>query len=163
MADIVALYTGLKFAKDALQVALNYKIENETRTQIADALDRLGSVQDSLFEVREERIRLQNENDCLRKELADRDEWGAQERKYRVQETSGGAVVYEFTETPKHYACPSCFSNRKIQILQDDRVRRGYFTCPGCKVAYPINVANHRYPISVSRRSRSSYLDNNQW
>ena len=28
--DILALYNGLKFAKDTLQVALNYKIENET-------------------------------------------------------------------------------------------------------------------------------------
>ena len=34
MATVSAAYTGLKFAKDALQIALGYKIETETRTQI---------------------------------------------------------------------------------------------------------------------------------
>ena len=47
-ATIGAAYTGLKFAKDALEVALGYKIETETRTQISAALEKLGAAQDTL-------------------------------------------------------------------------------------------------------------------
>ncbi len=39
IALIAGAYSGLKFAKDALQVALGYKIETETRTQISLALE----------------------------------------------------------------------------------------------------------------------------
>jgi hypothetical protein len=38
--------TALRFAKDALQGALNYKIENAAREQISAALEKLGSAQD---------------------------------------------------------------------------------------------------------------------
>lgn len=135
---ITGAYNGLKFAKDALTVALGYKIENETRTQISAALDKLGSAQDTLFELREELFRLQSENEQLRQQIKARDEWEVQKSRYQLEETTGGAVVYAFTGTPKHYACPSCFSKSTVQILQDRRVMGGVFDCPGCKTAYPI-------------------------
>ena len=136
---ITAAYTGLKFAKDALQTALGYKIENETRVQISAALEKLGTAQDTLFELREELFRLQTENDRLRQELKSHPHSETQKAPYQLQETARGAVVYVSTGPPRHYACPSCFANRTIQILQDRRVVGGVFDCPGCKTAYPVN------------------------
>lgn len=138
IALIGAAYTGLKFAKDSLQVALGYKIEAETRGQITAALEKLGSAQDTLFELREELFRLQTENDGLRQQLKARDDWEVQKAQYKLQETPGGAVVYEAAGPPKHYACPSCFAKGTIQFLQDRRVVGGAFDCPGCKAAYPV-------------------------
>lgn len=80
IATVGAACTGLKFAKDSLQVALGYKIERETRDQITAALEKLGAAQDTLFELREELFRLQSENDRLRQDLAARDEWDAVKR-----------------------------------------------------------------------------------
>jgi hypothetical protein len=137
---ITAAYTGLKFAKDALQTALSYKIENETRAQISAALEKLGSAQDTLFELREELFQLQSENDRLRQELKSRDSWEAQKAGYQLQETSGGAVVYMYSGSPQHYACPSCFAKMTIQILQDRRVVAGVFDCPSCKAVYPVKA-----------------------
>lgn len=139
IALIGTIVGGLKSAKEGLQAVMAYKIESEARTRIADALEKLGSAQDNLFELREELFRLQTENDGLRRELKDHEGWEALAIKYRLQETAGGAVVYEFTEAPKHYACPSCFTKRTIQILQDRRVMSGDFGCPGCKATFPVD------------------------
>jgi hypothetical protein len=150
IATIGAAYTGLKFAKDALQVALGYKIETETRTQISAALEKLGTAQDTLFELREELFRLQGENDHLRQELAARQGWEALKAQYQLHETSGGAVVYESPGPPRHYACPVCFAKNVIQILQDRRAISGVFDCPSCKAEYPVNpqksvlISGHR-------------------
>ena len=82
IAAVGAAYTGLKFAKDALQVALGYKIETTTRAQITAALEKLGAAQDSLFGLREELFYLQSENDRLRQEVAACDEWNAVKAPY---------------------------------------------------------------------------------
>jgi hypothetical protein len=136
---VSAAYTGLKFAKDALQVALGYKIETETRTQITAALEKLGAAQDTLFELREALFSLQGDNDRLRQELAAREKWEAQKAAYHLTKTAGGAVVYASDGPPPHLACPVCFSKNAIQILQDRRVMGGVFDCPGCKAEYPVN------------------------
>jgi hypothetical protein len=139
VALITGAYNGLKFAKDALNAALTCKIENETRRQISAALDKLGSAQHALFELRKDLFRLQSENEQLRQQVKARDEWEIQRSRYQLAETAGGAIVYLFTETPRHYACPSCFSRSTVQILQDRRVMAGVFDCPGCRTVYPIN------------------------
>jgi hypothetical protein len=146
VALIGASYTGLKFAKDALQTILNQKIESRTREQISEALEKLGSAQDTLFELREELFRLQSENDRLRQELKAREGWETQKAGYQLQETPGGAVVYVYSGAPHHYACPSCFAKSTIQILQDRRVVGGAFDCPNCKAVYPVKPSQ---PISI--------------
>jgi hypothetical protein len=136
---IGAAYSGLKFAKDALQVALGYRIEAEVRAQISAALEKLGAAQDTLFELREELFRLQGDNDRLRQQLTAHEGWEAQRAVYRLTRTEGGAVVYGSEGPPPHFACPVCFSKKSIQILQDRRVLAGVYDCPGCKAEYPVN------------------------
>jgi hypothetical protein len=143
IALIAGAYSGLKFAKDALQVALGYKIETETRTQISLALEKLSTAQDTLFELREELFRLQSENEQLRGELKAQQDWQVEKAKYQLQQTVGGAVVYAYSGTPKHFACPSCFTTGAIQILQDRRVISGAFEMPGCKTLYPVHSRQH--------------------
>lgn len=148
---VSAAYTGLKFAKDALQVALGYKIEAETRTQITAALEKLGAAQDTLFELREELFRLQGDNDRLRQQLAAREKWEAQKAAYRLETAVGGAVVYLSDGPPQHFACPVCFSKNTIQILQDRRVMSGVFDCPSCKAQYPVNPVREMAMPEVQR------------
>jgi hypothetical protein len=150
IASIGAAYTGLKFAKDALQTALGLKIEAETRAKITASLEKLGEAQDTLFALREELFRLQSENDHLRQDIAARDEWNAVKTQYRLSEIAGGAVVYESSGPPKHYACPACFASRTVQILQNRRVASGNFECPGCKTAYAVNP-RQSLPIRAAR------------
>ena len=141
IATIGAAYTGLKFAKDALQVALGYKIETETRTQITAALEKLGGAQDTLFELREDLFRLQEENAQLRRDVAARDEWEIQKARYTLTQTAGAALVYACAGPPQHFACPLCFASKAIQILQDVHDQRGTFHCPNCKTYYQTGMS----------------------
>ncbi|MDO9272209.1 MAG: hypothetical protein Q7T94_04230 [Rugosibacter sp.] len=141
IALVGAAYNGLKFAKDALKLSLDLKVENESHAQIHVALDKLGTVQDSLFEMREELFRLQAENEELRRELKGHEDWASSKAQYELQKTPGGAVVYRFLGQPEHYACPSCFAQGTIQILQDRRVMSGTFECSGCKTQFLVKPA----------------------
>ena len=136
--SIAAAYNSLKFAKDALKVSLKYKIEIEAREKVLAALEKLGDLQDTIFELQRDRAEQQTEIERLHDELNKRNDWEATKVKYDLEQTVGGAVVYTFTGLPKHYACPSCFSKNIIQILQDQRNAGGTFGCPGCKAAFPV-------------------------
>ena len=150
LAAIGAAYTGLKFAKDTLQVVLASKVDAETRTKIADALERLGTTQDTLFEVREELFRLQSENERLRNDLKARDDWESRKAQYPITPTAGGAIVRVSTGEQRHFVCPSCFETyHEPQPLQDRRVAAGLFDCPRCKTAYPVGIQSMAVPTVV--------------
>jgi hypothetical protein len=55
---------------------------------------------------------------------------------YELTELEGGAVVYAFTGFPKHYACPYCFEQGIMQVLQYRRIGSGAFECLGCKTSF---------------------------
>ena len=57
---------------------------------------------------------------------------------YELTEMEGGAVVYVFTGFPKHYVCPYCFEQARIQVLQYRRIGTGSFACLGCKASFPL-------------------------
>jgi hypothetical protein len=137
-ALVTAAITGIRFIKDSLEVALGYKIENESSAKINEALKQVGAIQDTLFELREELFRLQSENQGLRGQLKAKEGWESQKSQYSLEETAGGGIVYAFQGTPKHYACPSCFTKETIQILQDKNVMGGQFACPGCEAEYRV-------------------------
>jgi hypothetical protein len=137
-ASIMAAYEGLKAGKEILGGLLQTKIEKEVRDKISEVQKKLGEAQDTLFGLREELFRLQSENDALRKQISEHENWEGQLAQYSLTNTSGGAVVYASKGTPTHYACPNCITERKIQILQDLGPYSGGFVCPGCKHIFRI-------------------------
>jgi hypothetical protein len=141
--DIASAYTGIKFIKESLSFILNAKIEAATREKISEVLERLGTVQDTLFYLREELSRLQIENFELKEKLNAAEDWKGKLAEYELKETQGGAVVYQFRGNPTHYVCPSCLNKKEIHILQDRRVGSGIFDCPGCSKTFPIKRKNY--------------------
>ena len=151
LASIGAAYTGLKFAKDALQVVLASKVEAETRTKVADALERLGAAQDTLFDLREELFRLQSENERLRNEVKARDDWESLKADFPMTSTPGGAVVRVSAQEPKYFFCPTCFvTHHEPHPLQNRRVASGVWDCPRCKTPYPVGAQSMEVPTAVT-------------
>jgi len=87
---------------------------------------------------REELLRLQRENAEMRQKLQAKEEWNNRKKQYNIVNTEGGAVVYQSTNSPQHYACPRCYEKESIQILQDQDDMAGAFQCPGCKTHFKI-------------------------
>ena len=150
VATIGAAWTALKTATEAGKALLSLKIDTEIRLRISEMLDRLGETQDRLFQVREDLNTLQSDNRELRDKLAESTHWNSRIEQYALVKTEGNAVVYESKSGPKHYACPSCYESRTIQILQDTNTYGGSFVCPKCGKDFPI-----RYPRKPPRRHPS--------
>src|SRR6185436_270418 len=122
-----------------------------SQTRVIAALGEVGKAQDTMFQMREELARLQEDNGDLRAKLKAHDDWDARLAKYRLATTPGAAIVYESTEAPPHYACPNCTNERKIQPLQDQGGESGLFDCPSCKARYRIRVAHYGGPSGPIR------------
>jgi hypothetical protein len=154
--DFSAALTAVSFVKDALQVAVGYKIESESNARVIEAQAQLDGVREKLLEAWDTTTRLVTENEDLRRQIRAHDDWEARLANYPLVETVGAAIVHEFTGTPRHYACPACVSKlREIQPLQGLRAA-GLFICPGCKNQYRIGSP----PPPSPRSARSStYLD----
>jgi hypothetical protein len=143
LASMSAAVSGIKFIKDTLDVAIGYKIENESREKINAALKETWNVLDMLFTAQTQMFELQAENEQLRRQLKAQEDWENRKSQYRLEKTSAGSFVYVFTGEPKHYACPSCFSKESIHILQKFPSKLDHVGCTNCKT---------RYEISNSRR-----------
>jgi len=146
----MAAYNGLKFAKDSLTTLVQGKIEAESQTKILAALEKLGTAQDALFQMRDELFTLQAENLQLQQEIKLHDNWKEQFAGYELVKTEGGAVVYKFKNDPVHFACPSCANNQMLEILQDNRTLSGKFRCTGCEAEYPVNPQKKLPPIQYN-------------
>jgi cell division septum initiation protein DivIVA len=98
-------------------------------------------VQEAFQQLQRENTALRRENAQLRQQLQTAEDWEHRTTQYQRERTEGGAVVYVFTGTPKHYACPHCFSTHALQCLQEQHAASGTFACPGCRASYPIKPA----------------------
>jgi len=141
MGEISAAYTGVKFIKESLTAILNVKIEAAAREKINEALEKVGTVQDTLFYLRDELSRLQAENYELKEKLKAAEDWKARLAEYELKETQGGAIIYLFKGQPRHYICPNCINKKEVQMLQRRKdSMSGDFRCPGCNKDFPIEL-----------------------
>ena len=142
MSAISGAISSAKVLKDVLQALATLKVEKATLARINEALNQVHSVQEALFDSREELFKLQKDNDDLRRKLKEHDDWETSKAKYQILQTLGGAIVYASkTESPNHFARPRCMSKREIQILQDIHVNSGGFERPNCKEIYSVKPA----------------------
>ncbi|WP_286694593.1 hypothetical protein [Spongiibacter sp. UBA1325] len=152
IALISASYEGLKIGKAALQSLFDAKVDSEAKEKIDLVLQKLGDAQDTLFSMREELFRLQEENERLRRQAASMAQWDEIKSRYILQSTEGGAIVYVSTGDPQHYACPSCFNSKELHFLQDRHVMSGEFKCTGCDSTYPVKKERSFSMPSTPRR-----------
>jgi hypothetical protein len=139
--DIAALngvVQAINLTKQLAKAAFDGKVDAEAKAKIGEVLEKLGEVQDGMFNLREDLHRLQVERDDLKKKLDAADSWQQRAAAYKFTQTAGGAVVYISNDEAPHYACPSCFNKKEIHPLQDNRTARGKFRCTGCTAEFPI-------------------------
>jgi len=138
IGSIKLAYDGLKSAKDIFSAFDDLKNEAESIAKVNEAVKQVGLAQDTLFELREELFRLQNENQKLREVSLERENWDKQFSNYELVTTEGGAVVYKSRTGVEHFICPSCVTKRQIHPLQDNQNVSGRFSCPSCSITFPV-------------------------
>jgi hypothetical protein len=154
-ASIIGAYQGLKAAKEILGAAFEAKVDAEAKPKVIEALQKLGDAQDTLFALRDEMFTLQEANNKLKQQLSDAESWQGRSGQYELVKTTGGAIVYKFNGEPEHFACPSCFNSKAVQILQPNRTTSGKYRCTGCTNEFPIEPQKKPVPIQ--------YPGNSEW
>jgi len=74
IASISSAYSAIKAIKEIGSTLLNAKIDAEAKQRVSDFIEKLGSVQDALFYIREELIKVQDENQNLKVKLKNLEE-----------------------------------------------------------------------------------------
>jgi len=146
---ITAAVTGLRFAYDSLKTLAGMKVDTEVLNRILAAQEKVGAVQDALYDMRDELFRLQTENEALKREKTAADAWNTRAAKYELTQTQGGAIVYKFSGAPLHYACPSCWNQHRVEPLQDNRTLSGKYRCTSCKAEYPVDPRGEMPDLNV--------------
>lgn len=140
--EIGMAISGLKAAREMLTAVVDGRNEIATMDRVLDAIRKLGDAQDNLYQLREELLSKQSEVADLKQQLDDRGRWEKESARYHLVRTPGGATVWEAPDPVYHYACPACFGNQRISILQDRRTYDGAFACPvsSCKASFLIKA-----------------------
>ena len=120
-------------------------------------LAKLDELSDSLFLARVRAMdmldvaeQLQADNRELRSRVDKSDRFAARSTQYRLTKFKEGAVAYEFngngdSSIAHHLACPTCFEDERVSILQPEHVGFGttQMACPICKTS--VSVANDHH------------------
>lgn len=154
LSAITSAYTALKAIKDVGTSLLEAKIDKEAEKRVNEAFENIGTVQDTLFYMREDLLRLQEENREL-KEAA-----RVLEEKWSIKE----AMVYK---APSYWLkkgdsedgpfCQKCYdADEKLIRLQGGS--NDYWMCKQCNSHY--TGPNHKVvgPVVVSS-GRKSFWD----
>ena len=142
LVSIGTAYSSLQLIRDSFTLALNAKIDEQTRSKIHAAMEQITKLQDSLFAAQQQLFQLQQENQDLRRQLESSEGWSNRAAQYKLVHTPGSATVYEFQGEPSHYACPACFEQQRVSILQNSgSVYSGAWPCKVCNQSYEVSVA----------------------
>lgn len=141
MFEIGAALSAFSAIKQLGRAVYDSKVDADVKEKAREILDKLGDAQDVLYQLREELLRVQDENARLSRQLAETSDWKAERDAYLLQAAPGGAMVLHHMDKPGLFACPVCANDRKLVPLQDDRTLVGSFTCPGCKAKYPVKAS----------------------
>ena len=135
-------YTSLQFIRDSIGLALSAKIDEQTRAKIHSAMDQIIGLQDGLFQTQQQLFSLQQENQSLKRQLEAAQAWESRTASYRLIRAPGSAMVYEFEGEPHHYACPNCFEQGRISVLQDSNSKySGPWPCKACNQLFLVSIS----------------------
>lgn len=152
---ITGAYSAIKAIKEMGSALLNAKIDSEAKQRATEILDKLGTVQDSLFFIREELIRVQDENQSLKVTI----------KELEQQIDLRGKVVYE---KPSYWIydgekkdgpfCQRCFDvTMKLVRLQGGN--NDVWVCHECKTVFYGPNYQPRPTRAVVSKGYKSWLD----
>jgi hypothetical protein len=152
LASFGAATAAVTLTKDILKTAVNEKIDSEAKIKVQEAREKLNEIQDVIYTLKDELFRLQDVNRDLKLKL----EESKSLQNYEITATDGGAVVYRFKNAPEHFACPTCYSEGSIQILQDANSMAKNHNCTKCKSSFYIKQKLNQSTVGyVQPRSRA--------
>jgi hypothetical protein len=125
--------TSLKSAGEILKSLNSLRTDSKVRNLVIE-------LQNQILEAQRSALLAQEEQNQIRRELAEVRSWETEAARFRLTEISSGVFVYAVRpeakgDEPDHWLCPICFSHKKKAILQwsnTDGLNKKTFHCQGC-------------------------------
>lgn len=137
ITEITGAVTTVNTAVGLLKTLLKVGRDEELRTAVFEIQSELLNLQAKLFEANARFEEQSAKIDDLRRQLDERDRWDEEARKYDLFHPAQGMSVYKLRPDYNQsggeiWACPNCFGDRKISILNRPAVEYRNYKCNAC-------------------------------
>lgn len=147
--EVGTALTSLKAAIDIAKVAKNFNSQTEINLAITDILDELLNAKEASLNDKERIERLSARVTELQKQLAKKEDWQSEKKRYILTKSDYGAYTYNLNADHadgevEHRLCATCFENEKKSILHTKMKARGGETvfCQTCKTDLKLSKAD---------------------
>lgn len=146
---------GMNALKTAFDISRGLKDINDATVRNSAVID----LQEKILSAQQAQFELIKRIEDLEKEIAAISKSQKQLDRYKLTNYGGETFAYELkAETaegePIHRACPTCFQNNKISVLQFDFRRdtgQDRYQCPSCKAHFDFGARTERSRPPPSR------------
>lgn len=158
--DLQSIAAGLSGSVKVIE-ALKSKQGVITREEFGQVLVLLANARADMFQVEAQYRSVLQDNDALKKQIADFEAWNRQKDRYELHEPGPGVYVWSLKKEaeasePAHWICVKCYEDRRRAILQ--RLSGGnmmVFRCSSCETKIAFN--NPEYTPYRGGPSRSGW------
>jgi superfamily II helicase len=125
ISEITGLMSSLKAAKDIAETMIGLR---DTAAFQAKAIEFQAKILDSMsraITAQEERAALLEKVRDLETQIARFEAWETEKERYELKDAGNGTLAYALKSAlgnaeSSHWACPHCYQDRKISILQPE-------------------------------------------
>jgi hypothetical protein len=143
--------SSIKVASDLVTLVLKAKVDAAVTQKAIELQSSIITLQSTIFGIQTENQKLLEENNSLKQQIIDMNNWESEAQKYSLTEVCPGGVVYAINKDeagtqPDHWLCPNCYQNRRKSFLQKGmNVGEGHmFTCALCKNQLIVRLGRRR-------------------
>lgn len=167
MVDISAIAGALssfKAANDIAQAMVGLRDAAAFQSKLIEFQAKIIEANNNAFAANDERAALLQKITDLERKVASLEAQEGKLERYQLKDYGGNTFAYELKESeagsePIHRACPNCYGERRISILQFDFMtinHKDKYTCASCKSTFEFGVRQPRPPRNPIR-GRYSY------
>lgn len=124
----------LKNVSDLITQLYNKTRNEQTKRELEPIREKLFNAMTSILDRHHS---LTAENQTLKDVVTAHENFEEQAEGYMLKMVAQGVFLHEYQEShnpemPTHYACPKCYAEKKISILQSMRPGGPVSSCPAC-------------------------------
>lgn len=125
IAEISALMTSLKGAKDIAEAMVGLRDAAARQSKVIEFQNVIMDAQQSVFAIQQERAALVEKVSELEEQVARLEKWNSEKERYELSELGNGTVAYRIKDAvrgtePPHWICANCYDDGKKSHLQPE-------------------------------------------
>ncbi len=162
---IASALSALNSAKDIAQAMIGLRDTAEFQSKLIEFQGKLIDANSAALAAHDERSKLVNEIEALKRELDDLRAWDVEKRRYALTEVGDAAFAYivkadERGTEPTHCICPECYQREQKSILQMEKNYYGSVTlvCPKCTTKIKAQDTHPKYPFERNAVKRQETM-----